>query len=205
MSAHHGAIFCRCGGIGRRPGLKIPCYESNVPVRDRSPAPHQNSIYRGVEQLVARRAHNPEVVRFKSHPRNQKENHPSGWFFFLVGVRLEPLKDNRSRSDRREWVSAAGKPRCGFPRSGGAQAGGFRGKLSLPMKTTRDASGQLRIPLSLLHKSTNWNISPPTFWLLKHIKSHLSRQWEAVDREDFSMKVDDFLWAQFCIKEKSGR
>ena len=29
-------------------------------------------LYRGVEQLVARRAHNPEVVRFKSHPRNQK-------------------------------------------------------------------------------------------------------------------------------------
>ena len=29
---------------------------------------HQS--YRGVEQLVARRAHNPEVVRFKSHPRN---------------------------------------------------------------------------------------------------------------------------------------
>ena len=29
-----------------------------VPVRSRSPAP----IYRGVEQLVARRAHNPEVV-----------------------------------------------------------------------------------------------------------------------------------------------
>ena len=27
--------------------------------------------YRGVEQMVARRAHNPEVVRFKSHPRNQ--------------------------------------------------------------------------------------------------------------------------------------
>ena len=25
--------------------------------------------YRGVEQLVARRAHNPKVVRFKSHPR----------------------------------------------------------------------------------------------------------------------------------------
>ena len=33
--------------------------------------------------MVARRAHNPEVVRFKSHLRNQKENHPSGWFFFL--------------------------------------------------------------------------------------------------------------------------
>ena len=41
-----------------------------VPVRSRSPAP---AIYRGVEQLVARRAHNPEVVRFKSHPRNHIE------------------------------------------------------------------------------------------------------------------------------------
>ena len=28
-----------------------------------------------MEQLVARRAHNPEVVRFKSHPRNQKRFH----------------------------------------------------------------------------------------------------------------------------------
>ncbi len=35
---------------------------------------HRNDHkYRGVEQLVARRAHNPEAVRFKSHPRNQKE------------------------------------------------------------------------------------------------------------------------------------
>ena len=31
-----------------------------VPVQVRSPAPHL--IYRGVEQLVARRAHNPEVA-----------------------------------------------------------------------------------------------------------------------------------------------
>ena len=39
--------------------LKSP--GSNViPVRVRSPAP--KSIYRGVEQLAARRAHNPEVV-----------------------------------------------------------------------------------------------------------------------------------------------
>ena len=29
--------------------------------------------YRGVEQLVARRAHNPKVVRFDSHPRYQCE------------------------------------------------------------------------------------------------------------------------------------
>ena len=36
--------------------------------------------------MVARRAHNPEVVRFKSHLRNQKENHPTGWFFFLLAA-----------------------------------------------------------------------------------------------------------------------
>ena len=48
-----------------------------VPVRPRSPAP-----YRGVEQLVARRAHNPEAVRFKSHPRNQKKSTPYGCFSF---------------------------------------------------------------------------------------------------------------------------
>ena len=36
-----------------------------VPVRARSPAPSgvfYKSVYRGVEQLAARRAHNPEVV-----------------------------------------------------------------------------------------------------------------------------------------------
>ena len=33
---------------------------------------HRHHIYRGVEQLVARRAHNPEAVWFKSHLRNQK-------------------------------------------------------------------------------------------------------------------------------------
>ena len=32
-----------------------------VPVRVRSPAPPVQILYRGVEQLVARRAHNPEV------------------------------------------------------------------------------------------------------------------------------------------------
>ena len=47
----------------------------------------EQSQYRGVEQLVARRAHNPEVVRFKSHPRNQrKEHHPTdGVLFFEYG------------------------------------------------------------------------------------------------------------------------
>ena len=82
-------FVCRSGEIGRRPGLKIPCDESHVPVRARFPAPillfrfagtarqtlfHPKRQHRGVEQLVARRAHNPEVVWFKSHPRNHKRN-----------------------------------------------------------------------------------------------------------------------------------
>ena len=44
---------------------------NTVRVRFPSTAPF---LYRGVEQLVARRAHNPEVVWFKSHPRNQKNS-----------------------------------------------------------------------------------------------------------------------------------
>ena len=50
--------MCRSGGIGRRTGLKIL----------RSPKDRTGSIpvfgttYRGVEQLVARRAHNPEAT-----------------------------------------------------------------------------------------------------------------------------------------------
>ena len=54
--------MCRRGGIGRRPGLKIPWVVIPVPVRPRSPVPITSTSYRrGVEQLVARRAHNPEA------------------------------------------------------------------------------------------------------------------------------------------------
>ena len=35
------------------------------------------TLYRGVEQLVARRAHNPKVAWFKSRPRNQIEKEQS--------------------------------------------------------------------------------------------------------------------------------
>jgi hypothetical protein len=41
--------------------LKSPGSDT-VPVRVRSPAPSGPSEYRGVEQLAARRAHNPEVA-----------------------------------------------------------------------------------------------------------------------------------------------
>ena len=40
--------------------------------------------YRGVEQLVARRAHNPEAVWFKSHPRNQNEKDTQTGVFFVL-------------------------------------------------------------------------------------------------------------------------
>ena len=50
--------MCRSGGIGRRPGLKIPWEQS----RAGSTPVSGTTIYRGVEQLVARRAHNPEVA-----------------------------------------------------------------------------------------------------------------------------------------------
>ena len=39
------------------------------------PKDNRQIQYRGVEQLVARRAHNPEAVWFKSHLRNQKRFH----------------------------------------------------------------------------------------------------------------------------------
>ncbi len=38
-------------------------------------------LYRRVEQLVARRAHNPEVVWFKSHPCTQRKKQSYDCFF----------------------------------------------------------------------------------------------------------------------------
>ena len=51
--------------------LKSPGSDT-VPVRVRSPAP---SKYRGVEQLVARRAHNPEVGGSSPSPATNKKSH----------------------------------------------------------------------------------------------------------------------------------
>ena len=72
---------CRCGGMVDTGDLKSPGSDT-VPVRVRSPAPRIS--YRGVEQLVARRAHNPEVagsspvsatIKTTDFMRNR-------WFFF---------------------------------------------------------------------------------------------------------------------------
>ena len=46
----------------------------------------------------------------------------------MRGVDLNLSKSSDRISGRREWVSAEGKPQCGFPRSGGAKAGGFQAK-----------------------------------------------------------------------------
>ena len=45
-----------------------------VPVRVRSPAPPGTVQYRGVEQLVARRAHNPEVGGSSPPSATNKKN-----------------------------------------------------------------------------------------------------------------------------------
>ena len=50
----------RCGGMVDTGDLKS-LGSNAVPVRVRSPAPSGIISYRGVEQLVARRAHNPEA------------------------------------------------------------------------------------------------------------------------------------------------
>ena len=59
---------CRNGGIGRRPGLKIPwdffSYRFDPGFRHHYIAEWSS--------LAARRAHNPKVMRFKSHLRNQR-------------------------------------------------------------------------------------------------------------------------------------
>ncbi len=54
------SMIRRCGGMVDTGDLKSPG-SNTVPVRVRSPAPSGTIKYRGVEQLVARRAHNPEV------------------------------------------------------------------------------------------------------------------------------------------------
>ena len=66
--------------------------------------------------LVARRAHNPKVMRFKSHLRNQKNSnhHSVVWVlsFWFAGREFSPLHDHR----RREWESKAKTTECCFNR-----------------------------------------------------------------------------------------
>ena len=58
--------------------------------------------YRGVEQLVARRAHNPEVASSSLVPATTKRNHPTGWFLYCfqncADSKKEPDDKNRQTS-----------------------------------------------------------------------------------------------------------
>ena len=76
---------CRSGGIGRRPGLKILCSKRTCRF---DPGLRHHTSYRGVEQLVARRAHNPEVGGSSPPPATRKSPCPVGIgdiFNFLAG------------------------------------------------------------------------------------------------------------------------
>ena len=77
----------RCGGMVDTGDLKSPG-SNTVPVRVRSPAPFPvPNKYRGVEQLVARRAHNPEV-RGSSPLSATNERTVAIWrlFFFFLHI-----------------------------------------------------------------------------------------------------------------------
>ena len=88
----------RSGGIGRHPGLKIPWRVISVTVRPRSPAPIS---YRGVEQLVARRAHNPEVAGSIPVSATKMKRTPNGVLFrfgYRYCIILRPTGSRRGTS-----------------------------------------------------------------------------------------------------------
>ena len=73
----------RSGGIGRRPGLKIPWEKSRA---GSTPVSGTNLPIAGWSSLVARRAHNPEVVGSNPAPATRKplESQDSGGFILFL-------------------------------------------------------------------------------------------------------------------------
>ena len=65
--------------------------------------------------MVARRAHNPEVVRFKSHLRNQKESNSQGLLFFAFENEFcasrPPEEGVGFAPERRRWREKRGAER----------------------------------------------------------------------------------------------
>ena len=76
-----GMPKCRCGGIGRRPGLKIPW--ENIPYRFDPGHRHQFHIAEW-SNPVARRAHNPKVVGSNPASATKKNKHPLGCLFLFA-------------------------------------------------------------------------------------------------------------------------
>ena len=79
----------RCGGMVDTGDLKSPGSDT-VPVRVRSPAPTGSSQYRGVEQLAARRAHNPEVGGSNPPPATIKKQ-PNNRAVFFIAKKMFPF------------------------------------------------------------------------------------------------------------------
>ena len=73
-------------------------------------------------------------------------------FLFARRTGFEASLPPTAVGGRREWVSAEGKPQCGFPRSGGAKAGGFQAKL-----VWRGKRHATRVGLSSPTPATNKN------------------------------------------------
>ena len=87
----------RCGGMVDTGDLKSPG-SNTVPVRVRSPAPIRLSAYRGVEQLVARRAHNPEVGGSSPPSATRRMyDHAAAWsYIFYAAMRLHQVAHTKS-------------------------------------------------------------------------------------------------------------
>ena len=84
-----------CGGIGRRNGLKIRRGKTRTGSSPVTSTTCMQIIYRGVEQLVACRAHNPKVARFESRLRNHMDpgTYRSGIFYTIRLYLLNHLPD----------------------------------------------------------------------------------------------------------------
>ena len=67
--------------------------------KQRNFAIRQVTIHRGMEQLVARRAHNPKVVWFESHSRYLEAEQTFCFFFFDAGTRTTVRTDAKPSAE----------------------------------------------------------------------------------------------------------
>ena len=114
MCYQQGAWKCRSGGIGRRPGLKIPWERSRA-----GSTPVSGTIYRGVEQLAARRAHNPEAAGSSPAPATIKSCNRKGYRTFIFVSSRETwafsntfLTAHFGKQNRHRMKAASGSMDC---------------------------------------------------------------------------------------------
>ena len=138
---HQRKPICRSGGIGRRPGLKIPWEQSRA---GSIPVSGTKLNIAEWSSSVARRAHNPKVVWFKSRLRNQKNplhRRCEGFFIVTVVQEFSSCRVMRPTSVAR-WArnptASGGRGREDFL----AQRSEFSRRLCPPQKIQGTASGQ---------------------------------------------------------------